>query len=175
MMQSLPLSALRNRAHWGWLLAASLWLAGCANPPAFKPEAGWEQQAWSGRLGLQVQDEQAQSFSASFQLQGTPERGSLDIFNPLGSQIAKLDWQPGAAQLRQGDQLRTSASLDELLQLSLGTALPVQALFSWLQGHNASAPGWAVDLSRHAEGRITAQRLSPTPQATLRVVLQNAE
>lgn len=128
-------------------------------------------------MGLQVHDPMAQeqSFSASFHLQGTPEQGSLDVFNPLGSQIAKLQWQPGTALLQQGYRTTQSDSLQELLRQSLGTALPVQALFSWLQGNNASAEGWQVDLSRHNEGRITAQRTSPSPQATLRVVLQPSE
>jgi len=128
-------------------------------------------------MGLQVHDPMAQeqSFSASFHLQGTPEQGSLDVFNPLGSQIAKLQWQPGTALLQQGDRTTQSDSLQELLRQSLGTALPVQALFSWLQGNIASAEGWQVDLSRHNEGRITAQRTSPSPQATLRVVLQPSE
>ncbi|HEY4664115.1 MAG TPA: lipoprotein insertase outer membrane protein LolB [Comamonas sp.] len=128
-------------------------------------------------MGLQVHDPlaQEQSFSASFQLQGSPEQGSLDIFNPLGSQIAKLQWQPGTAWLQQGDRLTQSESLQELLRQSLGTALPVQALFSWLRGQEAVAQGWQVDLSRHAQGRITAQRTSPLPQATLRLVLQQPE
>lgn len=128
-------------------------------------------------MGLQVLDPMAQdqSFSASFQLQGSPEQGSLDVFSPLGSQIAKLQWQQGAAWLQQGDRVTQSESLEDLLRLSLGTVLPVHALFSWLQGDNASAAGWTVDLSRHAEGRITAQRTAPPPQATLRVVLQQPE
>jgi outer membrane lipoprotein LolB len=169
----------RRRQSLAALLAGALWLSGCVNPPAFHPDASMTQQAWSGRMGLQVHDTdaqaQAQSFSASFQLQGSPERGTLDIFNPLGSQIAQLRWQPGTAQLQQGDQLRDSASLQALLQQSLGTALPIQAIFSWLQGQAATAPGWEVDLSRHAQGRITAQRTMPLPQATLRIVLQSAE
>lgn len=128
-------------------------------------------------MGLQVHDAstQEQSFSASFHLQGSPEYGSLDVFNPFGSQIAKLQWQPDGATLQQGEHLTYSDSLQDLLRQSLGTALPVQALFSWLQGRDASAPGWRVDLSRHAEGRITAQRFTPLPQATLRVVLQQAD
>ena len=113
-------------------------------------------------MGLQVHDPMAQeqSFSASFQLQGSAEQGQLDVFNPFGSQIARLQWTPEHAVLQQGSRL------------SLGTELPVQALFSWLQGQPMTAEGWQVDLSRHAQGRITAQRISPPPQATLRVVLQ---
>lgn len=165
-----------------WLLALSatalLALSACTTPAPLQHTLPG--QAWSGRLGLQVQNTQdttaqEQSFSASFHLQGTPEQGSLDIFNPLGSQVALLQWQPGSARLQQGSHTTESTSLQALLQQSIGTALPIQALFGWLQGQPTPAAGWEVDLSRHATGRITAQRLSPPPQATLRVVLQQPE
>ena len=159
--------------HLAAAVAAStaLWLAGCSTPT---PQAATDAPQWQGRMGLQVHDDaaQAQSFSASFHLEGDAQVGSLHIFNPLGSQVAQLQWQPGMAWLRQGNQSTTSASLDDLLKQSLGHSLPVAALFQWLQGQPASAPGWHVDLSRHAQGRITAQRSTPTPQATLRVVLE---
>lgn len=158
-------------------LGAAFLLAGCSSPAPLKSAQGLHGKIWSGRLGLQVQDplSQEQSFSASFQLQGSPEQGSLDVFSPLGSQVAKLQWQHGSATLQQGDRLTQSDSLEELLRVSLGTVLPVHALFSWLQGEQATAAGWVVDLSRHAQGRITAQRTSPPPQATLRVVLQQPD
>lgn len=160
-----------------WALTGMLALAGCSTPAPPQVMPGFEQTVWSGRLGLQVHDPMSaeQSFSASFQLQGSAAQGSLDIFNPLGSQIAKLQWQPGAAWLQQGERITPSTSLDDLLRQSLGTALPVEALFGWLQGQPASAPGWNADLSRYAQGRITAQRVAPPPQATLRVVLQPSE
>lgn len=158
-------------------LTCALVLMGCSSHPPFSTPQTDESNVWSGRLGLQIQDPMAQeqSFSASFQLQGSPVQGSLDVFSPLGSQIAKLQWQPGSALLQQGDRITQSDSLEDLLRLSLGTVLPVTALFSWLQGNNASASGWDVDLSRHAQGRITAQRTTPLPQATLRVILQQPE
>lgn len=159
----------------GLSVAAALMLSACSTPPPLtQAQPG---HTWSGRLGLQVQDPgaQEQSFSASFHLQGTPEQGSLAVFNPLGSQIALLTWQPGSAHLQQGSHTTASSSLQELLQQSMGTALPIQALFGWLQGHPSAAEGWEVDLSRHSTGRITAQRFSPLPQATLRVVLQQPD
>lgn len=158
------------------VLAGTVLLSGCSAPPPPPPVQTQGTQVWSGRMGLQIQDPSAQeqSFSASFELQGSPERGSLDVFNPLGSQIAQLRWQQGSAYLQQGDHVTTSASLDALLRQSLGTALPIAALFSWLQGQPATAPGWQADLSGYAQGRITAQRTDPLPQALLRVVLQNA-
>ena len=172
-------SRLTPFSRWTTSLATAcaLLLVGCSTPPPLNPSLSPDSHAWSGRLGLQVQDPtaQEQSFSASFHLQGTPEQGRLDIFNPLGSQIALLQWQPGAAWLQQGQHTTTSNSLQDLLEQSIGTALPIQALFGWLQGQNTPAAGWQVDLRRHSEGRITAQRTAPTPQTTLRVVLQQPE
>ena len=34
------------------------------------------------------------------------------------------------------------------------------------------AAGWQVDVSQHARGRISAQRLHPQPQAQLKIILQ---
>lgn len=155
------------------LLAGLLALAGCAAPVRTVP-LGPEQ--WNGRLGLQVQadgNQDAQSFSASFELQGRPEAGRLQLFSPLGSVLAQLEWTPGRARLTQGGDTVESASLDELVQRLLGQSLPIPALFVWLAGQAQSTPGWEVDLSRHADGRIVAQRHSPLPQATLRVVLEH--
>lgn len=159
------------------LIGSAALLAGCTTPSRYGPAVAENSPLWAGRLGLQVHDTDAQeqSFSASFQLLGTPSAGQLDVFNPLGSQIAQLQWQPGSASLQQGSQLTHSDSLDALVQRSLGTALPIQALFAWLQGQDATVPGWSVDLSRHASGRVTAQRSMPLPQATLRIVLQQSE
>lgn len=171
----------RLRTHLAaWIvIACSALLTACSTQPprTIASDTNTNALAWSGRLGLQVHDPLSaeKTFSATFHLQGTPEAGNLDIFNPFGSQVAQLQWQPGTALLIQGAQRTYSESLSALLQQSLGTELPIQALFGWLQGQPAQAVGWQVDLSRHAQGRITAQRLSPPPQATLRIVLQQPE
>ena len=52
-----------------------------------------------------------------------------------------------------------------------GAAVPIAALFGWLNGVNTPVDGWTADLSRRSEGRIAARRDLPTPQADLRVVL----
>lgn len=150
-------------------------LSGCAQPrlrpePAPGPDTP---ASWSGRLALQVHDEQAedQSFSAAFELQGAQRAGQLVLLSPFGAVLAELQWSSAGAQLRQGGQLRESPSLDALVQETMGTALPLGALFSWLAGEHAAAPGWQADLSQLAEGRLRAQRTDPLPRATLRVVL----
>lgn len=157
------------------LLAATpmaLWLAGCAQPPA-RPVPADAAAYWSGRLALQLHDAQAQeqSFSASFELQGAQRAGQLVLLSPFGAVLAELQWSSAGAQLRQGGQLRESPSLDALVQDTVGTPLPIGALFAWLAGEQASAPGWQADLSQLPEGRLRAERTDPLPRATLRLVL----
>ena len=152
----------------------ALWLAGCSSLPSSPAPA--DPQFWSGRLALQLQADnpvtaQERSFSAGFELRGSPQAGSLQLYSPLGSSLARLTWQPGSAMLEQGNDRRSSTSLDELVRDILGTDLPIATLFAWLHGQNQTAQGWNVDLSRFSEGRLQALRHSPAPQASLRLVL----
>ena len=91
--------------------------------------------------------------------------------NPLGNTIARIQWNAGHAEITTGQDTRKSESLEALLQDVLGTGIPVAALFSWLEGTQVEAVGWHVDLSAIASGRLVAQRHTPAPQATLRIVL----
>ena len=122
-------------------------------------------------MALRVESEPAQSFSAGFALSGDPQSGELTLTSPLGTVLAVMQWQPGEALLRQGDQTRRYESLDALAQEATGTPLPVRALFGWLRGQAQSVPGWQADTSRLDEGRLSARRLMPLPTAELRVVL----
>lgn len=130
-----------------------------------------EPNQWSGRLGLTVVSDPPQSFSAGFALRGDPQAGELTLTSPLGNTLAVMQWQPGEALLRQGEQTQHFDSLDALAQQATGTPLPVAALFGWLRGQPQSVPGWQVDLSRVPDGRLFAQRLAPPPAAELRLVL----
>jgi outer membrane lipoprotein LolB len=157
------------RRWMAWLaLACSLWLTGCAQPPK-AAEAGTA--SWSGRLSLQVEGQASQSFSSLFDLQGDPDKGELVLTSPLGNTLARLQWDAGRAQLTTGQETRESRSLDELLRQATGTAIPVGAIFEWLNGNQATATGWQADLSGSAEGRLVARRTDPAPQATLRIAL----
>ncbi len=154
--------------------APLLGLAGCALPPRQLQPGAADASApghWSGRLALQVEDARNQSFSAGFELAGTPQRGELLLFTPLGSTLARLMWAPGQARLQQGDETKASESLPALVQELTGSDLPVAALFDWLQEKPTAVPGWEVDLSRMPQGRLQARRNDPQPPATLRVVL----
>ena len=155
-------------ARWLIWAVCALWLVGCAQPP-LKP-AG-EENTWSGRLSLQVEGQNAQSFAALFELWGSERQGGLALTSPLGTRIAQVEWNEGYAQLTTAQETRRSDSLDALLQEVAGAPIPVAALFRWLQGQPASAPGWRADLSALEQGRLVAQRDEPAPQATLRIAL----
>ncbi|MCL1961949.1 MAG: outer membrane lipoprotein LolB [Desulfovibrionaceae bacterium] len=150
---------------------AALLMAGCVTPP--KPERAFEPPSghWSGRFALTVDSQPPQSYSASFTLAGGPQAGELTLTSPLGSTLAVMQWQPGLALLRQGEQTYSFASLDELTAAAAGADLPVRALFGWLGGSAQTVEGWSADLSRLPEHRLTARRLTPPPAAELRLVL----
>ncbi len=149
-------------------LATAAALAGCATPRrASLPESA----TWSGRLGLQVQSEPPQTWSVGFELQGSEQQGELLLLSPIGTALAQLQWTTQSAQLVQGDRQWSGRNLDQLTQQLMGTALPLAALFDWLAGRPTVVPGWRVDVSQLAQGRVQAERQSPAPQATLRIVL----
>ena len=166
---------LTARLRSAWLsgcLVATLLIAGCAQPTRATGASDSKSGFWAGRLSLQVHSEPAQSFSASFELKGQPERGELTLISPLGNVLGILRWSPLEAVLDSGNQkIQRFSSVDELMAQATGAAVPMSALFAWLQGDNASVSGWSADLSRHGEGRISAKRAQPAPQADLRVVL----
>lgn len=170
-MSCVPFAArLRRVVGTGCLLTAFL-IAGCATRSPGAPSDA-RKDFWTGRISLLVQNEPVQSFSAGFELKGKPERGELTLISPLGNVLGVLRWSPSEAVLDSGNQkVQRFASIDALMAQATGAAVPLGALFAWLQGNHASVSGWAADLSRHGEGRIVAKRSEPLPQADLRVVL----
>lgn len=130
---------------------------------------------WHGRLALRVDgtaaQPQVQSLSAGFELSGNVQSGELTLLSPIGTTLAALQWSAQSASLRAQGEQRNYDSLDELTRQALGTELPVGALFAWLKGEALSVPGWQVNLSAYAQGRISAQRSEPLPTAELRLLL----
>ena len=158
--------------HLRWALALAIVLAaGCATPTRTAAPAIAAAGPWSGRLALQVQDNQSQSFSAAFELKGDARAGELALHAPFGGTLAVLSWGPAAARLQANGRTRDYESLDALAADATGAAIPVAALFDWLRGVDTPVAGWRADLSMLGQGRLTAQRLEPGPPADLRLVL----
>ena len=73
--------------------------------PAFK----------AGRFALQIDTQPPQSFISSFDLTGGWPDGTLNIYNPLGLQMARLEWTAQSAKLIQGSQVGYAANLESLV------------------------------------------------------------
>lgn len=151
---------------FAWLLVG---LAGCANPQ-LKPVTTHSDH-WQGRLSIQVEKQSNQGLSAQFDLQGSANAGSLTLTTPLGTTLANLQWDEKSARLRANGESREFLSLDALVQHVTGTDLPIESLFSWLQGIPAPALGWQADLNGLNEGRLSARRQEPFTPATLKIIL----
>ena len=165
--------ALRRRTVLGAAALAMLFAAGCASPrrPSVRVQ-GAARAHWSGRLSLRVDSDPEQNFFASFDLRGDARRGELALTTPLGNTLAQLRWSPEGAILRDSSGTRPFNSVDALVEAATGTAIPVQALFDWLDGRPSHAPGWTANLGQVSEGRLQAKRNAPLPTAELRVVFE---
>ncbi len=165
--------------HWrtvSGLLIAIFLLAACATPTRPGGQNSAENAAsgvvYSGRISLQVASQPVQSFTGGFDLHGDAIEGKLSLLTPLGSTAAVLRWSPGVALLQNGSNTQQYPSVQAMLEHTTGAAIPLEALFAWLRGQAAQAPGWQVDLSRHGDGRISALRSEPAPSAQLRIALE---
>lgn len=151
-------------------------LTGCAISSTVGTARQSEISLWRGRLAVRVESDpvqaEAQSFSAEFELSGNPQTGQLTLYTPLGTTAAALSWTANNAILQANSGIRQFDSLDTMINATLGTEIPVVALFAWLAGDNMTAAGWRADLSQYARGQIMARRSVPAPAAQLHVVLE---
>jgi outer membrane lipoprotein LolB len=157
-------------------LVLLLSVVGCASPTHAPENKMGQSASWNGRMSVRVASltptSGSQSFSSTFELRGDPTQGQLRFYTPLGSTAASIDWSPQQAQLQSGSETRIFNNITELIESVLGTPVPVAALFAWLAGKQLSLDGWQVDQSQFDSGKITARRISPAPEAEIRVVLE---
>jgi outer membrane lipoprotein LolB len=165
---------LRYLLAWRAYLVAAytiILIAGCASFPWANGLKDTQKAGFSGRISLQVESTPPQSFSGGFDLQGSTAQGELTLFTPLGSTAAVMRWSPGRAELQNGSTTQAYPSVQAMMERTTGAAVPIEALFAWLGGEATAVPGWLADVSRHADGRISALRTDPAPPAQLRIVL----
>lgn len=145
------------------------WLAGCSAPPKLAASQGLFA---SGRLSLTLDGPPAQHLQAAFELTGTPQAGGLVLLHPLGGTVLEVNWQPNHASAQRGADVWHAPDVLQLTQQLLNTALPVQALFEWIQRKTTAYEGWQP-LASHPNQPIVVQRLQPDAQAVLRIALDN--
>ena len=158
-----------------WIAVCLCSLLGCASRPEVAPPPAPQTSPslWQGRLSVRVQSDPPQAWAADFELSGTAQSGRLKLSGPLGIQLAYLTWSPLGAQLSARGETRSYASLDELASQMSEHALPVEALFGWLNGRTQAIAGWDVQLEPGQ--RLVARRTEPLPTAELRVIWVSME
>ena len=179
------------RRLWLTCMGCLLWLlTACAGPFAIQPkaqspatsidsqatqsaEASQEKAFRAGRFSLVIDTEPVQSFMASFDLAGGWPEGVLTIYNPLGMEMARVEWTPQGARLIQGSQIRQAVSLESLIFQLTGTQLPAAALIDWLGGKPTPAEGWKVDVSEWHLRRLVLERIQPAPRTVLRIAFES--
>jgi len=155
---------------------ASIWLvvllAACATPaPIHSVSQAPSTKQWQGRISVTVQSDPPRNMSAGFSLDGDARQGELNLFSPLGTTLAKLQWNPTSTQWLQGSQQRRYDSMAHLTEETTGAALPMDAMFDWLEGRATPSPGWQADLSALNQGSLIAKRITPEPLVVLRIKL----
>lgn len=167
-----PVLGIRLRVCWIWIASLLIaFLAGCAQPKLQGDAVSRRTDSWSGRMALTVDGKARESFSAMFALEGSTERGHLALSSPLGTVLADLVWEPDGAELTTPQGKYAAESLDALVLQALGSPVPIDALFAWLQGDAVTTSGWEADLSHLSNGRLVAVREQPLPKSTLRLIL----
>jgi outer membrane lipoprotein LolB len=155
---------------------ASIWLVvlltACATPaPIRSVSQAPSTKQWQGRISVTVQSDPPRNMSAGFSLDGDARQGELNLFSPLGTTLATLQWNPTSTKWLQGSQQRRYDSMAHLTEETTGAALPMDAMFEWLQGRATPSPGWQADLSALNQGSLIAKRITPEPLVVLRIKL----
>lgn len=138
------------------VLCLTLWLAACATPARIAGQG----QAFDrvGRFAVNLQPVAQAPYAAQggFSWRDDGEALRLDLSNPLGSVLARIQVVPGHAVLERADGSQESAAgPDALLAQVWGHPMPVDGLRHWIQGRiRTGVPVSAV--RRDAQGRLIA-------------------
>jgi outer membrane lipoprotein LolB len=137
-------NTFRGRRSSLALMAAGIVLvSGCATRPhqpstsnATTSVTAQTTRAYHGRFAVQYNDQNGQQRNAygNFSWQETGDTVTLQLLNPLGQTLAIVTSSPSSATLELPNrQPQTATNVAELMQNTLGFALPVEGLRYWLQ------------------------------------------
>jgi len=139
----------------------ALVLAGCATPQRItqdsSAQAGSQQTAFerTGRFALNVaySNGQRDALQGGFAWLDTGERLVLDLANPMGSTLARIEVTASSAVVTRSDgSTETAANADALVEKVLGSPLPVSGLRDWLRGR--VGPGQVQGEEKDAQGNV---------------------
>jgi outer membrane lipoprotein LolB len=147
----------------GLILLAALLLGSCATQRPVEPLMGdaWKSRQtaltalrdWSlsGRISVTKESE---GWHASLRWEQTRQGYSIDLRNPLGQTVARIEGNEQGVQVRTSDgEIRSASDPDQLVEETLGLRIPVKGLQYWLRG--VPDPASPSTLAGDTEGHLT--------------------
>lgn len=141
-----------------WLrLLPLLAVAACVTPPHVGEQQG-DGFARTGRFALNVEEtgKKPEAVQGGFAWRDEGVRLVLDLANPVGSTLARLESTAAGATLTHADgRVEYADDVETLLTQVLGGPMPVTVLRDWLRGR--LAPGVSADdVVRESDGRLSS-------------------
>ena len=132
-------------------------LAGCTTQQSVPPLQTPEAFARVGRFAVRVEEPlaPAQAVQGGFTWRDAQGRLELDLTNPFGNILARIEVTGKSAILTQSNGGKLEAAMpEELVKIAVGEAIPVQGLRTWLRNQTAAEPAM-TRVSRDDQRRIT--------------------
>lgn len=148
---------MMSMARRGVITALSLLLVACATPQKITEvdtDSAFQRQ---GRFALSVNHAggKQEAVQGGFAWLDTGNRLQLDLANPLGNTLARVQVQAGQAVLTRSDGSQQAAPhADALVEEVLGSPIPVAGLRDWLQGRTGTNP--VSELEKNPQGQIAS-------------------
>ena len=159
-----PARRALGRDRWGgwyWLACAIALLSvlgGCATPVPTTSPVSSAGLVRDGRFALKSESfgREPQAVQGGYAWRDTGPSLTLDLTNPLGSVLARVQVEPRVAVLtRANGEVTRAPGPDALLETVLGQPMPVQGLRQWLRTMREPLPGMQ-GVERDEQGRIAA-------------------
>lgn len=137
---------------------ALLVLAGCATQQTSLVSSSTDSFERAGRFALRVEEPlaPAQAVQGGFTWRDASGRLELDLTNPFGNILARIEVTGKNAVLTQsnGGKLE-AATAEELVKIAVGEAIPVKGLRTWLRSQSSAEPTM-TRVSRDEQGRMAS-------------------
>ena len=153
----MTLAFFRRGMAWCCAGLVAVLLSACASPPKIGQHAIDGVFERTGRFALSVTHTggRQEAVQGGFAWHDSGRELTLDLANPLGSTLARVQVLPGQSVLtRANGSTERAQHPDALVELVLGSPIPVAGLRDWLQGQTGSAA--VTNLEKDSDGKISA-------------------
>ena len=133
-------------------------LAGCATQQITPVSSSTDSFERAGRFALRVEEPltPAQAVQGGFTWRDASSRLELDLTNPFGNILARIEVTGKNAVSTQSNGGRLEAPTAEVLvKIAVGESIPVKGLRTWLRSQTNAEPTMAR-VSRDEQGRLTS-------------------